>query len=157
MTLFIGIFRLGRDAELRHTQSGEAVCNLALAANYGKPGDDGKRPVQWVDASLFGKRAEALAPHMLKGTSLFCSIEDVHVETFEKKDGTTATSLRGRVNQIEFASPKSESPAPAPAPRQQQPQSQGGYRSSEPRRAPAPRQMNATGTGFDGMDDDIPF
>ena len=156
MTLYVGIFRSGRDADLRHTNSGEAVANLALAADYGKPGADGKRPTQWVDAALFGKRAEALAPHITKGTALFCSIEDVHIEQYDKKDGSTGAKLIGRIGQIEFAGPK-QSSSEGQAPRQQRAQEQGGYRSSEPRRAPASKPSPKTGTGFDDMDDDIPF
>ena len=56
-----GLARIGRDVELRTTQSGETVAGLSLAFSFGKKGADGKRPTQWVDASLWGKRAEALA------------------------------------------------------------------------------------------------
>jgi single-strand DNA-binding protein len=40
------------------------VANVSLAFTYGKKGDDGKRPTQWVDASLWGQRAESLAPYI---------------------------------------------------------------------------------------------
>jgi hypothetical protein len=40
----LDIGRLGRDAELRYTPNGDAVCNLALACEYGRKGQDGKRP-----------------------------------------------------------------------------------------------------------------
>ena len=56
----IGLARLGRDAELRTTQSGEKVASLSLAFNWGMKGQDGNRPTQWVDGSLWGKRAEVL-------------------------------------------------------------------------------------------------
>ena len=59
-----GLARLGRDAELRTTQTGESVARLSLAFSYGKKGADGKRPTEWVEGSLWGQRAQALAPHL---------------------------------------------------------------------------------------------
>ena len=38
-----GMARLGRDAELRYTPNGDAVCNLSLAFSYGKKDDSGRR------------------------------------------------------------------------------------------------------------------
>lgn len=103
MMKLIGVARLGQDAELRRTAGGTAVCNLSLAWNYGRKGDDGKRPSQWVEAALFGERAESLAPHLTKGTSLFVDLRDVHVETYSKRDGGTGTKLVGAVDSLEFA------------------------------------------------------
>lgn len=103
MMKLIGVARLGQDAELRRTAGGTAVCNLSLAWNFGKKGDDGKRPSQWVEAALFGERAESLAPHLKKGTSLFVDLRDVHVETYPKRDGGTGVKLVGAVDSLEFA------------------------------------------------------
>lgn len=68
--ILTALARLGRDAELRYTQSGDAVCELALAINYGRKEADGNRPTQWLSASLWGKRAESLAQHLQKGKLL---------------------------------------------------------------------------------------
>ena len=59
-----GLARIGKDAEVRFTPGGTAVANVSLAFTYGKKSDDGKRPTQWVDASLWGQRAESLAPYI---------------------------------------------------------------------------------------------
>ena len=67
MAMMIGLARLGRDAEIRTTSQGDSVATLALAFSYGRKGSDGNRPTQWVDAALWGKRAEALAPYLTKG------------------------------------------------------------------------------------------
>lgn len=142
MTQLIGLVRLGRDAELRHTSAGEAVCSLSLAYGYGRKGTDGKRPTQWVEGALWGKRAESLAPHLTKGSLLCVTVDDLHVEFFIKSDNTQAVKLAGRVSELEFAgSPQTAAPAAPPAPR------------PPPPPAPAP----TTGSGFDDMDDDIPF
>ena len=52
MPKMIGMMRLGRDAELRYTPNNEPVTNLSLAYAHGKAGQDGKRPTQWIDATL---------------------------------------------------------------------------------------------------------
>ena len=142
MAQLTGLFTLGRDAETKVTQTGTTVVTLALAYNYGRKGDDGKKPSQWVRAAMFGKQAEALAPHLTKGKQVSLVIRDLHIATFQKQDGSTGTSLEGVADFDDFArgSPQGTQ-APAPAPR------------------PAPAPPARTGSGFDDMDDDglIPF
>lgn len=99
----IGVGRLGQDAQLRYTGDNTPVANLNVAWNYGRAGSDGKRPTQWLEAALFGDRAEKLAPYLKKGTSVFLDIRDAHVETFNKRDGGTGVKLTGTVDAIEFA------------------------------------------------------
>ena len=133
----IDVFTLGRDAEIRTTQSGHSVCNLSLACQYGQKSADGKKTTQWVDAALWGKRAESMAPHLKKGIKLCVTIEDLHIESFTKADGTASTKLAGNIIAITFAGPAAQqAPTAAPAP--------------PPRPAPVK-------TGFDDMDDEIPF
>lgn len=97
-----GLCRLGRDAELRVTQSGESVATLSLAFSYGRRGEEGVRPTQWVDASLWGRRAEALLPYLKKGSLLLASLEDVHMESYEGRNGP-GHKLAARVVDVEFA------------------------------------------------------
>ena len=89
-----GVFRIGKDAELRNAGD-TSVINLALASSYGKKDREGKRPTQWIEASLWGKRAEALEQYLLKGQQVFVSINDVHIETYENRDGQTVPKLVG--------------------------------------------------------------
>ena len=143
MATLTGLFTLGRDAETRVTGSGTTVVQLAVAYNYGRKGDDGKKPSQWVRASMFGKQAEALIPYLTKGKQVSLVIRDLHIATFQKQDGSTGTSLEGVADFDDFVRVPKQDSAPAPAPRQ----------SGRPAAAPAP----AHGGGFDDMDDDIPF
>lgn len=144
--------RLGRDAEVRITPNGKQVANLSLVYNYGqKEGDE--YPSQWIDAALWGERAERLAPFLLKGSKHLFTIGDVHIETYTDKEGFEAFRLAGRVDDVELGDKRESSgggesggqrrqgasPGPAPAPRQQQ-------------RAPAP-----ASDGWDDPDRDVPF
>ena len=138
-----GLARIGRDAELRRTPDGIAVCNLSLAFRVGRKGQDGKYPTQWVEGALWGKQAEALAPYLHKGGTVSVSIEDVHIEEFRRGDNTTGTKLTGRVLSIELGA---SAPEQAPA-----------ARSAPPARAPAPARQPAPSTAFDDLDDGPPF
>jgi single-strand DNA-binding protein len=134
-----GLARIGRDAEIRYTPGGAAVANVSLAFTYGKKDDDGKRPTQWVDASLWGQRAESLAPYIKKGGQIVAYLEDVSIQTFTKGDGTQATKMVARLVDLEFVSGGEQaSSQPKPQPRPQA----------------APQSQNS---GFDDFDSDIPF
>ena len=127
-----GLARIGREVEVRYTTGGEAVANISLAFTFGKKGADGNRPTQWVDASLWGKRAETLAPYLKKGSQIVAYLDDVSVQTFTKGDGTQATKMVGRIVDLELiSSGEAQQPAPKPQPK--------------------------PSSGFEGMDDDIPF
>ena len=61
---------VGRDAELRQTQGGDAVLGFSLAVDNGKDRDGNKRDATWYDCSLWGKRANSLQSHIRKGDKL---------------------------------------------------------------------------------------
>lgn len=118
--------RIGRDTELRYTPNGDAVCNIAVAVDYGRKGQDGKRPTQWYDLALWGKQAEGLAPYLLKGKQIFFTASELHIETFQRSEGGQGAKLVGRVSEIKFANDGSQAgqgaqqhPARQPAPRPQ--------------------------------------
>lgn len=144
MPKMIGMMRLGRDAELRYTPNNEPVTNLSLAYAHGKAGQDGKRPTQWIDATLWGKRAEALTQYLTKGGLHCFTLDELNIQTFQKQDGSSGTKLVARVLDVELGTRQDAAPAVRQAPPPQ-------------RQAPAPAQRGPSGSGFDDMDDDIPF
>ena len=133
--MFIKLCNLGRDAELRYTPAGKAVANLALAYSVGY--GDSKR-TQWLDGSLWGDRAEKLAPHLTKGKQVLIYADDLEVETYTTKDsGEQRSKLKCRISQIEFTNTPGERDAGSPSLAQPSAHGQPG--------------------GFDGFDDTIPF
>lgn len=64
--------RIGKDAELRTTQSGQQVCSFTLASDQGF-GD--KKQTNWFRVSMWGKRGASLAPYLLKGGQVAVSGE----------------------------------------------------------------------------------
>ena len=133
--------RIGRDAELRFTPAGDAVCSIPVAVDYGRKGQDGKKPTQWYELTLWGKQAEGLAPYLLKGKQIHFTGTELHVETFKKNDGSEGVKLVCRSAEIKFASDGGHSQAATPAAARQ----------------PAPRQQSQQAAPPDSFDDDIPF
>ena len=136
--ILTALARLGRDPELRYLASGDPVMNLALAVNYGKK-VDGKRLTQWIDAALFGKRAESLAPYLSKGSLVFVVIDEPHIETYQGKNGP-GSKLVGRVSSLEFAG--------------------GGEAKEEPSRDHAKAKQDGyvnQSSGFSDIPEDLPF
>jgi single-strand DNA-binding protein len=136
--------RIGRDAELRFTASGDAVCSVPVAVDYGRKGQDGKKPTQWYELTLWGKQAEGLAEYLAKGKQVFFTGSDLHIETFAKNDGTQGVKLVCRCADIKFASDGQGQQAPRQqtqqAPRQQ-----------------APQQRSQQAAPPDDFDSEIPF
>lgn len=137
--------RIGRDAELRFTQDGTAVCGVPVAVEYGRKGQDGRKPTQWYEVTLWGKQAEGLAQYLTKGKQIFFTGEDLHIETFQKNDGTTGHKLCCRAAGIKFAS---DGQGQQQAQQQRPPQQR-----QQPAQQPAAQQTQ----NYDSFDDDIPF
>ena len=140
-----GLARIGRDAEVRFTQGGDAVCGLSLAFNYGQKGQDGNKPSQWIDASLWGKRAEAMAPYLKKGGLVSVVLSDPHIETYQGKNGE-GHKLAAKVLEIEFAGGKCDDEGSKPKPR-----------SASRQAMDSQRPISGGASGFDDMDSDLPF
>lgn len=143
----IGMARLGRDAEVRYTPGGDAVANLSLAVTIFDKTAENNRGTQWIDASIWGKQAEALTQYMVKG-SLHCfTLSDMKLDTYQKNDGSEGTKLTARVDSVELG------------PRQEG--GQGEQRQAAPAQrpasAPAARPAPKPAPNFSDMDDDIPF
>lgn len=79
---------LGADPEVRHTGSGEAVCNLRLATteSYLDKNKERKERTDWHDVTVWGKRGEALARILTKGSRVFVE-GSLRTSSYEDKDG----------------------------------------------------------------------
>lgn len=132
-----GLARLGNDPVVRYTPDNKPVMDLSLAFSYGKKGPDGKRPTQWVSATMWGDRVEKLSQHLIKGQTVFVTLGEPHIEEFTRKDKTSGVSLRARLNELEFA---------------------GAARVDEMKldKAPTDKEMGKA-PSFDDIADDIPF
>jgi single-stranded DNA-binding protein len=127
--MFTELVRLGKDAELKTTQSGDL---LSIYAVY-DVGFGDKKKGQWIGLTLFGKRASQVAGMMVKGTQIMATMDEVQVEEYGGK-----SYLKAKLVEFKFAGPKPQQEQEAP--RQQR---------QAPRPAPQP--------AADDFDDDLPF
>lgn len=121
---------LTRDAEIRHLPNGDPVASFSVADNQGKD----KQAIFW-NCSLFGKRAESLAPYLMKGTPVTVIGSVSEREFTDKNTGQPRKAMDVRVNDIALQGGKRDESAPDP------------QRAAKP--APKP-QVN-------DFEDDIPF
>lgn len=131
--------RIGKDIEIRRTNSGEAVGGFSVADDQGKD-----KPTIWWNCQLWGARAEALAPYLTKGASVTVTGR-VQEREYTDLEGQKRKAQEIRVNDIALQGGRPDSRPSAPAPRQQA------------RRASAPARSQGGAGGFSDMDDDIPF
>lgn len=147
----IGLIRLGRDAELKQTPAGMAV--LEFSGVYDVQVKREKAP-QWVEFSMFGKRAESLAQYMTKGKQVVVSASAPRVEVFQKRDGTSGVKMVAVVENVEFAGSAAQD-----ARRDAQPagDTQGQERQQQPARSAESGRDGGDSDPFADMDDNIPF
>lgn len=100
MATLIVTGRVGRDAEIRSLQDGTKVLSFSIADDIGY-GE--KKKTQWISAAMFdksGKRAEALAPYVTKG-SVVEVVGEPSVNSYEGKNGFKA-ELQVRVERVKL-------------------------------------------------------
>lgn len=102
--------QLGRDAEVRHTPKGDVVASFSVADSQGRD-----KPTIWWNCQIWGKRAESLAPYLVKGQSVTVSGEVTERE-WQDKEGATRKTMEIRVGNIALQGGKRDA---APAQRQQ--------------------------------------
>jgi single-strand DNA-binding protein len=62
------IGRLTRDAELKYTSGGQAVCKFSIAVNRRrKNGDQWEDEANFFDIVVWGRQGESLHPYLVKG------------------------------------------------------------------------------------------
>lgn len=67
------ICTLGKDPEVRQTQSGSAICNLSAATSrkYKDAQSNVQEETEWHRISLFGRMAELAGQYLSKGSSVY--------------------------------------------------------------------------------------
>lgn len=135
-----GTARLGNNMELRYLPDGTPVGSVSLAFRTSiKDKATGEYKTQWVTASLFGKRAETLAPMLTKGSLHAFHLSDIVLDEYTK-DGQTRTTMKARIDDVELCS-------------KQEGAQLGAGRDTPAASRPAPAKI-----GFDAFDDEsIPF
>lgn len=97
------IGNLTRDPELRYAPNGAAVADIGLAVNRSWRTEAGeeKEEVCFINAVLWGKRAEAAAKHVKKGSPVFIE-GHLKYETWTDKTQEKRSALKLAIDQLQF-------------------------------------------------------
>ena len=95
---------LGADPELRYTQSGQAVLNMRLATteSYLDRNKVRQERTDWHNVVLWGKRGEALAKFLTKGTTIFVE-GGLRTSSYDDKEGNKRYKTEIHANNIILA------------------------------------------------------
>lgn len=101
------IGRLTRDPEMRHTQSGTAVCNFTLAVDRRKK-EDG---ADFIDCVAWQKTAELVSQYLGKGRQ--CAVNGrLQVRSYEDKDGNKRKAVEVVAESVVFLGGKEQNSEP---------------------------------------------
>lgn len=125
---------LGKDAEIRYLPNGDPVASFSIADSQGKD-----KSSLWWNCSIFGKRAESLAPYLLKGQTVTV-IGSVSERPWTDKQGVERKNMDVRVSEIALQGGRKDDGAAKPTTTQ-------ASRTVTSKSAPS----------FSDMDEDLPF
>jgi single-strand DNA-binding protein len=99
--------RLTRDAELKYTSGGLAICNFSIASNKSKKvGDRWEDEAHFFDCVLFGKYAESMSRYLTKGKQISLQGE-LNQERWEK-EGQKRSRVTIKVDRLVLTGGKSD-------------------------------------------------
>jgi single-strand DNA-binding protein len=157
----IVVGNLGRDPEMRTFPSGDQVANVTIATTdkwKDKQSGEMKEATEWHRVVFNGRLAEIVGQYLRKGSQVYVE-GSLRTRKWTDKDGIEKFTTEIRADQMQMLGSRQGMGGPGG-------DDGGGYeapRQSAPARAPAaaaPRQAPAASraaSGFDDMDDDIPF
>lgn len=90
---------VGKDPEIRYSQSGEPIASFSLATTEKWAGKDGNKQekTQWHNISVFGKTAEIVRDYVTKGKQLYVEGAIEH-DTWTDKDGNKRNATKIKVS-----------------------------------------------------------
>jgi single-strand DNA-binding protein len=164
---------LGRDPETRTFPSGDQVCNATLATTdkwKDKQSGEMREATEWHRLVFNGRLAEIAAQYLRKGSQIYVEGQ-IRTRKYNDKDGVEKYATDIRVDQMQMLGSRQGQGGPSGGGDDDGGYSQGGGGGGgggysrppaaaprAPAPAPAPRQAPAkSSSGFDDMDDDIPF
>lgn len=169
------IGNLGRDPEVRYTPNGNAVCNISVATTRNwksKESGDKVEETEWHRVVFYDRLAEIAGEYLKKGRPVYVEGR-LKTRKWQDKDGKDQYTTEVIAEQMQLLGGREGGGGGGDEGGGYGGGSRGGnggggderYEArserpaAAPRAAPAPRPAPApkSSTGFDNMDDDIPF
>lgn len=127
MQKIVIVGNLTRDPELRTTQSGISVCGFTVAVNRRRASQDQGQPqADYFRVAAWRQLGENCAKYLAKGRKVAVT-GSVSVSTYQAQDGSTRAQLEVTADDVEFLTPKGETPAQQPNVPQAVRPPEGGY------------------------------
>ena len=158
----------GRDPEVRYTPSGTAICNISVATSSrrkDKTSGESIEDTQWHRVTFYDRLAEIAGEYLKKGKPVYIEGR-LKYGKYTDKDGIERNTVDIVAEQMQMLGGRDaggEESGGGSGGRYLAPRD--GVDGNEDRNmsrpaarpAPAPRPAPKASTGFDDMDDDIPF
>jgi single-strand DNA-binding protein len=146
------IGNLGRDPEVRYLPNGDAVANISIATTetWKDKGGEKQEKTEWHRVSMFSKLAEIAGEYLKKGSQVYIEGR-LETRKWTDKEGHERSTTEIRADRMQMLgsrsggsermAPQEDDAPPRPA-------------AAAPAKKPA---GTGKGSGFDDLEDDIPF
>ena len=147
---------VGKDPETRTFPDGGQITNVTVATTdkwKDKQTGEKREATEWHRITFQGRLAEIAAQYIVKGSPIYIE-GSLHTRKWTDQAGVEKYSTEIKAASLQLLGSRPQRPDQGGQP---------GYDAPAPRQAPPPRQSApaarapAGGSGFDDMDDDIPF
>ena len=150
------IGNLGKDPEIRYAPSGSAICNITVATSRNwkdKTSGERQEETEWHRVVFFDRMAVVAGEYLKKGKSVYIEGR-LKTRKWTDKEGVDKYTTEIMADRMEMLGSREaggggagDDMGAAPTPRS----------APAPRPAPVSKPAAKSATGFDDMDDDIPF
>jgi len=136
------IGRLTRDAELKYTSSGQAVCKFSIAVNRRKKsGDQWEDEANFFDIVVWGRQGESIHQYLLKGKMI--GVDGELRQDRWQQDGQNRSKVEIIANNLQLLGSSSQG-------------DRQNFRNAQSGEA-SPEEQPFNSSKDDGFTDDIPF
>lgn len=148
------IGNLGKDPEIRYMPSGDAIANLTLATteNWKDKAGEKQEKTEWHRVSMFGRLAEIAGEYLKKGSSVYIEGK-LQTRKWQDKEGNDRYTTEIVANEMKMLGGRAsggDTGMDKPA------SNNVGAKPTRPQANSTPGPSSG-GSGFDDMEDDIPF
>lgn len=153
------IGNLGRDPEVRYTPNGNAVCNVSVATTRqwkNKDSGDRQEETEWHRVVFYDRLAEIAGEYLKKGRSVYVEGR-LKTRKWQDKEGKDQYTTEIIATEMQMLGGREGMGGGAGDERGGEEYSERPQRAAPAARPAASKPASKPATGFDAMDDDIPF
>lgn len=153
------IGNLGRDPEVRYTPSGAAVCNVTLATSRNwkdKASGEKVEETEWHRVVFYDRLAEIAGEYLKKGRSVYVEGR-LKTRKWQDKDGVEKYTTEVIADNMQMLGSREGMGGADEGGARGYAGGEGGARPAQRPAAGKPAAAPKSSSGFDDMDDDIPF